>query len=246
VAYPSPADFNSPEYGSAWYVSARAGRTPALCSGTGLTFLSELQTELQNRLQTTGPLSTYDGTQVSAMDVPATFLDPATRTVNGPGWDAGTLRALWAVANHDRAPSDALAAVATDATNAATGSATAGPISARTLQTALWVRYLNQGVVQGTDTVVYGQGSIDEARVDPNSSLSLINVPPPAPSSGAALPVACTNLPASAPVPAVPAPKYGPFTFNEWLVIGVLAAAGVGAALIRSRAPRQEEILTGG
>lgn len=224
MSYPQPSDFASAVPLSAWFLHANADGTTSVCSSTGAGLLYDLQYRLQDRLTTT-PLPTFDGTLLDGTAVPSP--DP----LNPPGgWDAATLRALWAVANDANAPAQYLSAVHGDAQLGA------GPVSAATLQTGLWVgEGYYEGVVAGTGASRYGVGSPDEVRVPAGAALPAIDAAPQAPSNATSTSGAvCNAVPANvaATIPVVQ--TVVPFQFNAWIVFAVVVV-GVGAIVWLAR-----------
>ena len=217
MAAPATSNWMSPAPLSAWVLHG----SNIVCATTGWDFLQSLQTFLQSRLSDQ-ELPSFDGTTVGPDVVPIN--DP---TLPARGWDRDLMRALWAVARRDGAPSSYLSAITDDAQ--------AGTVSARTLAVAAWVSYFGQGIGAQTGQQRYGVGSPDEVSIPADIVLpSASQAPPPSVGSGAgtaATGFACNTIPAST-ANLIPITRtVSPFSFNTLLVFGIIAV-GVGAAVL--------------
>ncbi len=217
MAAPATSNWMSSAPLSAWVLHGQN----VVCATTGWDFLQSLQTFLQSRLADQ-ELPSFDGANVGPDAVPIN--DP---TLPSRGWDRDLLRALWAVARRDGAPSSYLSAITDDAQ--------AGTMSARTLAVAAWVSYFGQGIGAQTGQQRYGVGSPDEVSIPADIVLpSAVQAPPPSVGAGsgtASTGFACNTIPASTASLIPISRTVSPFSFNTLLVFGIIAL-GVGAAVL--------------
>lgn len=216
MAYPERSDWTSGVPLSAWYAENVTGRAVRACQTSGWAFLRDLQETLKTRLSQ-APKPTVGGATVDGSGILINDLSAGT----DQGWNAPLLQALYAVAQADRAPSGYLQAVLQDLSS--------GHVSIPTLQTALWVTYLNEGQNAQGDTV-YGQGSPTEAMVRQDSVLPAWLVPPSRPPNGVVSSgLSCFAAPDA--LTAVPSAGWKAFIGNPWVILG-LATLGVAGIMV--------------
>jgi hypothetical protein len=227
VAYPSPSDWTSGAAGSAWwYFTPSSGYTQYqqgsqyVCATTAADLLTDLRGQLSTRL-TANQLPSFDGGLATANDVP--LVDP---TAPNAGWDTGLLRALYAVAQADRVPSQYLVSIQQDASTQT--------ISVNTMAVAIWEAELSHWyATNGADR--YGAGSPSDITLPSTVQVPTWATPP----SGSLSPGAgfqCTQISAPAVTP-IPPPTVVPFQLNEWAVIGVAGAGALALALFGKQVP---------
>lgn len=230
MSYPQPPDWMSGTPYSGWYLSNVSGGNPNVCSTDGWDLLVSLQTELHGRLATDGfgPLSTYDGSTVDGTG----FQVNDSGSQQNYGWNAETLKALWAVASHVGLTSEYLQAIQADA------QAGSGSVSPTTLQVGIWVADgLYHSVYQGSGQDVYGvQVSQPSAVSIPQGTVypSMDQPPPAQPGGGNSLGSRCNAIPPNQAALIPVAQTVVPFRFNELLVIG-LGLAVVVAMVVMSK-----------
>lgn len=224
MSYPQRSDWTSGVPLSAWYAENVAGRDVRACQTSGWSFLRDLQEVLKTRLAER-PLPTLDGSVVNGSEIQVNELGP---TPDSP-WSIPLLRALYAVAAADRAPTAYLQAIASDI-------AANSHVSAPTLQTALWVTYLNEGQdSQGNSR--YGLGSPAEAMVRQDSILPILGIAPMRPPGGVVSSgLSCFVAPDA--LRPVADPTWKSFITNPWVILG-LATVGIGGIMVAmNRIPR--------
>jgi len=219
MAYPQTSEWNSGSPNSAWYAQTVSGGSK-VCQTSGWDFLRDLQERLKERLQDSGPLPTLGGQSITAQAVGVN--DP-----QGPisGWDRTLLSALYAVAAKDRAPSVFLQSIVSDAAS--------DRISVPTLQTAIWVNYLNEGLVGSRS--VFGVGNPNEAQLPVDLQLPLFGRSPSRPLSTVAVSgLDCHLIPGR---PVTPSGS-GSWIQNPWVVMVMVAVGALGVIVVSRRIPR--------
>lgn len=219
MAYPNPSDWNSAAPLSGWYLLN--GASPQTCGATGWDLLASLQTELSARVSDAGSLPSFD---VTVNSVP---INDSSNPSGAVGWSSDVLRVLYAVAQSLGASSQYLSAIQSDAQSGA------GPISPATLQTGIWIADRLNHRFTSSGAEIWNAGSPADVSIPAGTSYPLMDAAPPVAPSGTygsrcnAVSVSEANL-----IPVVR--TVSPFTFSEFLILGILVVA-VGAVVVMSR-----------
>ena len=215
-----------------------------VCGTNGYSLLSNVQAAIQQQLAASGPLSSIGGT-IRARDIaniatpvygegdPLVAYDVPT-PISNRGWDAITLRGLYALAQRYRAPRSVLSAIEADI-RAPSGQ----PLSPQTVQYAIWLTYYSTGVDQASGNPVYGRGSVNVVGLatSPRTIYPLKDVPPTIPTDRVVDTVLICAPPAIAVPTESPIVVTTSFTPNVPLILAVLAVAAVGVGILTNRVP---------
>lgn len=230
MAYPSASDFQNPAAGSAWYIdsgvaSGTGGTSTRICSTTGWDALVSLQTNLSAALALISNPTSWDGSPVGPNDA----LVNAQGSANG--WNAGVLRALYAVANHYGASSYFLSAIQSD------GSSGVGPVSIPTLRVGIWIGLGSFEGVDASGNTAYGAGDPTDISIPDGAILPLMDLPPPFPSAGTeTFGASCFTSPQAASLIPV-SQTILPYVMNPLIAFGVIATAALAAVYLSRDVP---------
>lgn len=210
--YPDPSDWNNAATNSAWVYDLGANRS--VCQTNGWNLIYSVGGVLMARLAT--PLPTFDGSTIGADAVPDV----------SAGWTTDLLRALYAVAQHDGAPSDYLQAIVSDAASSS--------VSARTLAVAAWI-VRDQTYVFSGDTPSPGRtaGSPADIQIPDGTLLPQWGAAPRSVQLGTP---DCTPIPASDPISNA-STTVVPFRMDVILVLVVIGVVVLGASLLTNKIP---------